>query len=83
MPKNHIGILKRRNAHRAAPRIILASALMALALWFMESWLDASGIGRIPGLAILVIDGAVIYFTLSFVAEADRVSELKAAVRGR
>lgn len=66
---------------RAAPRIVLASALMALALWFMEGWIDAAGIGRIPGLAILVFGGAAIYFTLSFVSGAYRLSELKAAVR--
>lgn len=66
---------------RAAPRMILASGLMALALWFMEGWLDTSGIARIPGLAILVFGGAAIYFTLSFVTGAYRVSELKTAIR--
>ncbi|SIT11677.1 murein biosynthesis integral membrane protein MurJ [Paracoccus saliphilus] len=66
---------------RAAPRIALAAALMAFALWFMESWIDAAGIGRILGLAILVFGGAAIYFTLAFVTGAYRLSELKAAVR--
>ncbi|RNF36238.1 murein biosynthesis integral membrane protein MurJ [Paracoccus methylarcula] len=66
---------------RAAPRIALASALMALALWFMKGWLDTAGIGRIPGLAILVFGGAVIYFALSFATGAYRLSELRAAVR--
>lgn len=66
---------------RAAPRIALASALMALALWFMEGWIDAAGMGRIPGLAILVFGGAAIYFGLSFATGAYRLSELRAAVR--
>lgn len=66
---------------RAAPRIVLAAALMAFALWFMEGWIDAAGIGRILGLAILVFGGAAIYFTLAFVTGAYRLSELKAAVR--
>lgn len=66
---------------RAAPRIALAAALMALALWFMEGWIDATGMGRIPGLAILVFGGAAIYFTLAFVTGAYRLSALRAAVR--
>lgn len=66
---------------RAAPRIALAAALMAFALWFMEGWIDAAEIGRIPGLAILVFGGAAIYFTLAFATGAYRLSELKAAVR--
>lgn len=66
---------------RTAPRMILASALMALALWFMKDWLDTSGMNRIPGLAILVFGGAAIYFTLSFATGAYRISELKAAIR--
>lgn len=66
---------------RAAPRIILASALMAMALWFMKGWLDASSIHRIPGLAILVFGGAAIYFMLSFATGAYRLAELKAAIR--
>ncbi len=66
---------------RAAPRIILSSALMAAALWLMRDWLDASGIHRAPGLAILVFGGAAIYFTLSFATGAYRLAELKAAVR--
>lgn len=66
---------------RAAPRIILASALMAVALWFAKGWLAEFGIGRIPALAILVFGGAVFYFALSFVTGAYRLSELKAAVK--
>jgi putative peptidoglycan lipid II flippase len=66
---------------RTAPRIVLASALMALALWFMRDGLDAAGIARIPGLAILVFGGAAIYFTLAFLTGAYRISELKAAVK--
>lgn len=66
---------------RTAPRILLAAALMAVALWFMEIRIDASELGRIPGLAILVFGGAAIYFSLSFATGAYRLSELKAAVR--
>ncbi|AUH65943.1 murein biosynthesis integral membrane protein MurJ [Paracoccus zhejiangensis] len=68
---------------RTAPRIVLASALMALALWFIEGWLDAAGVARIPGLAVLVLGGAAIYFTLAFLTGAYKLSELKAAVRRR
>ena len=64
-----------------APRILLASAAMAAALWFLKNWLAATEIGRVPGLAILVFGGAAIYFTLCFVSGAYRLSELKAAVR--
>ncbi|MBK4215114.1 murein biosynthesis integral membrane protein MurJ [Paracoccus caeni] len=66
---------------RAAPRIFLASALMAVALWFMKAWLSDLAIGRIPGLAILVFGGAAIYFALCFVSGAYRLSELKTAMR--
>jgi putative peptidoglycan lipid II flippase len=63
------------------PLIVLSSALMAAALWAMMGWLDDAGVGRVPGLAILVFGGAAIYFTLSFLTRAYRLSELKAAVR--
>jgi putative peptidoglycan lipid II flippase len=66
---------------RTAPRIILASALMAVLLWFMRDWLDATQLDRISKLAILVFGGAGIYFTLSFATGAYRMSELKAATR--
>ena len=66
---------------RKTPLILLSSALMAGALWLMESWLEAGGIGRVPGLAILVFGGAAIYFALSFATRAYRLSDLKAAVR--
>ncbi|MDQ1899132.1 murein biosynthesis integral membrane protein MurJ [Paracoccus sp. WLY502] len=66
---------------RKAPLIVLSSALMAGALWLMTGWLDDAGIGRVPGLAILVFGGAAIYFALSFLTRAYRLSDLKAAVR--
>ena len=68
---------------RKTPLIVLSSALMAGALWAMMGWLDDAGIGRVPGLAILVFGGAAVYFTLSFLTRAYRLSELKAAVRRR
>ena len=61
----------------------LASALMALALWFIEGWLETAGVARIPGLAVLVIGGAAIYFALAFLTGAYKLSELKTAVRRR
>ena len=66
---------------RTAPRILLASALMAIALWLTRDWLAASGIARIPALAILVFGGAAVYFTLAFATRAYRLGELKAAVK--
>lgn len=66
---------------RAAPRILLASALMAVALWFTKGWLASTDMGRIPALAILVFGGAALYFGLSFATGAYRLSELKSAVK--
>ncbi|MCF3973459.1 murein biosynthesis integral membrane protein MurJ [Paracoccus salsus] len=66
---------------RAAPRMVLASALMAVALWVMRDWASAAGIPRVPGLAILVFGGGAIYFALSFATGAYRLSELKTAIR--
>lgn len=66
---------------RKAPLIVLSSALMAGALWLMMGWLDRAGIGQVAGLAILVFGGAAIYFTLSFVTRAYRLSDLRSAVR--
>ena len=64
---------------RTAPRIILAAVVMAGALWMARGWTDT--LPRIPALAILVLGGAVIYFTLSFATGAYRLGELKAAMR--
>ena len=66
---------------RTTPRILLASILMAAALWIARDWLAGQDIGRIPALAILVFGGAALYFTLSFATGAYRLSELKAATR--
>ena len=69
---------------RTAPRIVLASALMAAVLWFTRRWLEGAGVDRIPGLALLVFGGAAIYFALSFVTGAFSPRDLRAAVkRGR
>ena len=66
---------------RSFPRILLASALMAAALWATRGWLEAAGLGRGAGLAILVFGGAALYFALAFVIVGYRPSELRAAVR--
>ncbi|MDO5619933.1 MAG: murein biosynthesis integral membrane protein MurJ [Paracoccus sp. (in: a-proteobacteria)] len=68
---------------RTVPRIGLASGLMAVALWLMRGWLEAQGVGRIPGLAVLVFGGAALYFTLAFVTGAYRLADLRMAVRRR
>ena len=54
---------------------------MALALWLIRDWLAASGMARIPGLAILVFGGAAIYFSLAFLTRAYRLGDLGTAVR--
>ncbi|MDO5659091.1 MAG: murein biosynthesis integral membrane protein MurJ [Paracoccus sp. (in: a-proteobacteria)] len=64
---------------RSAPRILLSSALMAVALWFAMGWTE--GMGRIPQLAILVFGGAAVYFTLSFATGALPLSQLRANIR--
>ena len=66
---------------RTAPRILAASAIMALALWFMEGWFSALDLGRVSSLSLLVLGGDALSFTLSFVTGAYRLSELKTAVR--
>ena len=66
---------------RAAPRLALAAGLMALALWALREMLDAGGLGRGAGLAILVFGGAAIYFALAYAIAGYRPSELRAAVR--
>ena len=66
---------------RSFPRILLASALMAAVLWATRGWLEAAGLGRGAGLAILVFGGAALYFALAFVIVGYRPSELRAAVR--
>lgn len=78
-----MGIAARADARlrRTAPRIVLASALMAGALWIVMGWLDRAGVGRTAGLAILVFGGAAIYFALSFATGAFRLSDMKAATR--
>lgn len=66
---------------RIGPRILIASALMAAALWFL---MDATAaMGRGPQLAILVFGGAAIYFALAFATGAASLAELKGAVRRR
>lgn len=66
---------------RATPRLMLSSALMAAGLWLARDWLAATGVARVPALALLVFGGAAIYFALAFATGAYRLSELKAATR--
>ncbi|MGR3248967.1 MAG: murein biosynthesis integral membrane protein MurJ [Paracoccus sp. (in: a-proteobacteria)] len=66
---------------RAFPRILAASAIMAVALWRMRGWLAGADLGRGISLAILVFGGAAIYFALAYLVAGYRPSELRAAVR--
>ncbi|MFV0292553.1 MAG: murein biosynthesis integral membrane protein MurJ [Paracoccus sp. (in: a-proteobacteria)] len=66
---------------RAAPRIILSSALMAAALWFMLGWTNDTDMARIPELALLVFGGAAIYFALNFATGVITLAELRRNVR--
>ena len=68
---------------RAAPRILIASALMALALWGMRDTLASAQVARVPALAIMVLGGAAIYFAISFLIGTYRLAELRAAMRRR
>ena len=65
----------------AAPRITLAAALMALALWFMLGWMRGLDLGRVTELTILVLGGAAIYFALAFATGAYRLADIRAAIR--
>ncbi|HHY01932.1 MAG TPA: lipid II flippase MurJ, partial [Paracoccus sp.] len=66
---------------RTVPRILLSSALMAAALWFLRARLAADGEGDVAGLALLVFGGAAIYFALSFATGAISLAELRAYTR--
>ncbi|MDO5606148.1 MAG: murein biosynthesis integral membrane protein MurJ [Paracoccus sp. (in: a-proteobacteria)] len=64
-----------------APRIVLSSSLMAVALWAMNGWTDRIGMARIPELALLVFGGAAVYFALSFATGAITLTDLRRNVR--
>ncbi|WBU55835.1 murein biosynthesis integral membrane protein MurJ [Paracoccus sediminicola] len=66
---------------RSAPRILMSSLLMAIALWFMLRWTDRIEMARIPELALLVLGGAAIYFALSFATGAVTLADLRRNVR--
>lgn len=66
---------------RSAPRITLASALMAVALFGGMQALETVHFGRIPELTILVFGGAAIYFALIFATGALSLSDLKRSVK--
>ena len=66
---------------RAVPRILLCSALMAVALWLTLRWTDSIGMARVPELALLVLGGAALYFALSFATGAISIRDLRRNVR--
>ncbi len=68
---------------RNLPRILLASALMAGALWALRQITPAMSLHRVPELALLVFGGAAIYFALTFATGVLRLAELKANMRRR
>lgn len=67
------------------PRILLATACMAGALWQAALWLDAlTGGGtadRAAGLALLVGAGIAVYFVLAQLLGAAKVSEIRGSLR--
>ncbi len=67
------------------PRILLATACMAGALWQADIWLGAlTGGGkaeRAGGLALLVGAGIAVYFLLAQLLGAARVAEIRASLR--
>jgi len=69
------------------PRILAASAVMALGLWLAVRWLEAAlGAGeavRIAALAALVVGGLVLYAVCAQIFGAARLSELRELRRGR
>ncbi len=71
-----------RRLRRGLPRLILATAAMAAALWWANGQLAvmlASGDGwRIVGLAILVCGGAAFFALLAVLTGAVRLADLKA-----
>ena len=63
-------------------RIVLASALLGVALWVGRIALEPVFAVTRPGaLALLILGGTVIYFIISHVLNAFRLSELKSAVK--
>ena len=69
------------------PRILLASAVMGLLLWFGQSWLlawfDAGALMQVAGLAILVGGGLATYAALAFGLGAVTPSDLRQAFSRR
>ncbi|MEQ9329291.1 MAG: lipid II flippase MurJ, partial [Rhodospirillales bacterium] len=67
------------------PRILLATACMAGALWQADIWLGALTDGgkaeRAAGLVLLVGAGIAIYFLLAQLLGAARVAEIRASLR--
>jgi putative peptidoglycan lipid II flippase len=63
-------------------RIVLASALLGVVLWVGRIALEPVFAVTRPGaLALLILGGTVIYFIISHVLNAFRLSELKSAVK--
>ncbi|MFO0986086.1 MAG: murein biosynthesis integral membrane protein MurJ [Alphaproteobacteria bacterium] len=90
-----LGIGLRRRGHwhtdrrllSRAPRVILASALMAAALVPAALWLEpafrGAVAGRIGALAALVVAGMALYAALALLLRAESVGELRQMLRRR
>lgn len=88
-----LGVVLRRRGHfaldarlrRRLPRLLLAAAGMAAALWFAERELAAhfaAGLGaRVTALAALVAGGGAVFAALSVLLGAVRPADLRASLR--
>ncbi len=79
------GLVIDRRLRRAAPRVAVASALMAAGLWAaaqaMQPWLAQPGGARVAALAALVAGGLLAFALLAQLTGAARLGEVKLALR--
>lgn len=66
---------------RRLPRIVLAAALMAVAIWAVSWWLAAPLVGsfmiKVSVLAVLVVGGMMLFVVLALVTGAANLGELR------
>jgi putative peptidoglycan lipid II flippase len=70
-------------ARRRVPRILLAGAIMALALFAVERWLLPAGKTTIPEFLLLTLTGGIAYGGSGILLRAFDLSELTALLRRR